>query len=423
MDQSGGFGRLSRRDFLAAGTAGLGIAGTSPLAYAAQQAPLPDTFTMFPENYTWSAAVRLAVGTCMYGGGDMGEIFKVCTALKGNTADNAAWFDAWKDMGERVARLGDQASGAGHRASAAAAYMRAANYIHIGERLRQPRTAETESAYVRAVDLFKRGLPAVSSVSVQAVEIPFEGGKNLPGYFVKGAGTLKWPTVVFFDGLDLTKEIQYFMGVSELVKRGMACLIVDSPGNGESIRFRGMPARHDFEVPGGAAIDYLQGRDDVDRERIGILGISLGGYWAPRAAAFEKRFKACVAWGALYDYHEIWKRRIAAAFKTALSVPGEHLTWFLGVDTMDAALRKLEPWTLAGVMSRIECPFLLTHGEADAQISVDDARRQFAEAGSRDKTLKIFTREEGGAQHCQLDNLTLGVTYIADWFADKLTKA
>ena len=228
---------------------------------------------------------------------------------------------------------------------------------------------------------------------------------------------------MFFDGLDLTKEIQYFLGVSEYVKRGMACLIVDSPGLGESIRFRGMPARYDFEVPGRAAIDYLQTRNDVDGERIGIVGMSLGGYWAPRAAAFEKRFKACVAWGAIYDYHEIWKRRIDAAFKTALSVPGDHLTWFLGVDTMDAALKKLEPWTLAGVLGKIECPFLLTHGEADAQISMDDARRQFAEVGSRDKTFKIFTREEGGAQHCQLDNLTLGVTYIADWFADKLTKA
>ena len=188
MDQSAGPG-FSRRDLLAVGTAGIGIAGMAPLAYAAPPAAPPDAFTMFPENYTWSAAVRLAVGTCMYGGGDMGEIFKVCEALRGNTADNAAWFEAWKNMGERVARLGDQASGAGHGATAAAAYMRAANYIHIGERLRQPRTPETQDAYARAVDLFKRGLPAVSSVSVESVEIPFEGGKSLPGYFVKRAGT------------------------------------------------------------------------------------------------------------------------------------------------------------------------------------------------------------------------------------------
>ena len=257
------------------------------------------------------------------------------------------------------------------------------------------------------------------------MEVPFEGGKSLPAYFVKKAGTeaVRYPTILFFDGLDVTKEIQYFRGVEELAKRGMACLILDGPGNGESIRFRGMPARHDSEVAGGAAIDYLEKRGDVNKDRIGVMGISLGGYFAPRAAAFEKRFKACVAWGAQYDYHAVWKSRVERAFKTALSVPGEHIAWFLGVDTMDAALKKLEPFTLAGVAGKIECPFLLTHGEADAQISTEIARKQFAEVGSKDKTFKIFTRQEGGAEHCQGDNLTLGITYIADWFTDKLVKS
>ena len=119
----------------------------------------------------------------------------------------------------------------------------------------------------------------------------------------------------------------------------------------------------------------------------------------------------------------MWKSRVERAFKTALSVPGEHIAWFLGVDTMDAALKKLEPFTLAGVAGKIECPFLLTHGEADAQISTEIANKQFAEVGSKDKTFKIFTRAEGGAEHCQGDNLTLGITYIADWFTDKLVKS
>ena len=81
----------------------------------------------------------------------------------------------------------------------------------------------------------------------------------------------------------------------------MACLIVDGPGNGESIRFRGMTARYDSNVAGSAAVDYLEKREDVDKDRIAVMGVSLGGYFAPRCAAFEKRFKACVAWGAIYD--------------------------------------------------------------------------------------------------------------------------
>lgn len=416
---------LNRRDFFGmgvAGVAGLTLATIPQLSHGAEaKAAADEVLMIFPGSYTWSAAVRGAIGASIGGGGEIGEIYKVCAALKGKLGDNQAWFAEWNKMGEKVALLAEQAKEKGYLQTASAAYMRAAFYIQMGERLRQPRTPETQKAYARSVELFKKGLPDVSYLSVEAVEVPFEGGKSLPAYFVKREGNpgVKWPTVVFFDGLDVTKEIQYFR-VPDLAKRGMACLILDGPGNGESIRFRGMPARHDSEVAGAAAIDYLEKRGDVDKDRIAVMGVSLGGYFAPRAAAFEKRFKACVAWGAQYDYHAVWKSRVETAFKTALSVPGEHIIWFLGVNTMDEALKKLEPFTLKGVGGKIECPFLLTHGEADAQISTEIARRQFAEVGSKDKTFKIFTREEGGAEHCQGDNLTIGIAYIADWLSDRL---
>jgi fermentation-respiration switch protein FrsA (DUF1100 family) len=119
----------------------------------------------------------------------------------------------------------------------------------------------------------------------------------------------------------------------------------------------------------------------------------------------------------------VWKERVDKAFKSSLSVPGEHILWFLGVDNMDQALEKLKPFTLEGVAQKVECPFLLTHGEKDAQISMESARKEFAAVGSKDKTLKIFTEEEGGSEHCQGDNLTLGITYIGDWLAEKLVKA
>ncbi len=73
-----------------------------------------------------------------------------------------------------------------------------------------------------------------------------------------------------------------------MVRRGLACLIVDGPGNGESIRFRGLKLRYDYEVPAGAAVDYLEGRKDVDPKRIGIMALSLGGYYAPRAPPLSR---------------------------------------------------------------------------------------------------------------------------------------
>jgi dipeptidyl aminopeptidase/acylaminoacyl peptidase len=413
---------MERRDVFrltAAGLAGAALAEGAPEAAQAQERA-EASLMLFPGNYTWSAAIRGAIATSLWGGADLGEVYKVVAALKGRAGEGPAWFAEWSAMAEKVARLGEAAEAAGHAATASAAYMRAANYYQTGERLLQPRSEESQRAYARAVALFKKGIPDVPFLAIEAVEVPFEG-KSLPGYFVKSrdaGGPL--PTLVFFDGLDITKEMQYFRGVPELIKRGLAVLIVDIPGTGEAIRFRAMPARHDTNVAGTAAVDYLATRRDVDKDRLAVMGISLGGYYAPRAAAFEPRFKACVSWGAIWDYHATWKKRVEKAFQASLSVPGEHIMWVLGVDNIDAALKKLEGFRLAGVAEKVACPYLLTHGERDAQIPMEDARALFNAIGAKDKTLKVFTFEEGGYEHCQGDNLTIGIAYIGDWLAERL---
>jgi dipeptidyl aminopeptidase/acylaminoacyl peptidase len=416
---------MERREVLLLTTGGLASLATTSVS--AETAAAADekrdlSFMMFPGNYTWSAAIRGVIASEMWGGADLGEINKVSATLKPDVGNNTAWFSQWSAMARKVAALGDEAASKGYKMTAAAAYMRAANYYQVGERLLQPRTDESQMAYGNAVSLFKKGIGEVQLLSIEPVEVPFEGGKSLPAYFVKNrnAGSAPLPTVVFFDGLDITKEIQYFHGVPELAKRGLATLIVDIPGTGESIRFRGMPARFDSNVAGSAAVDYLGTRSDVDRERIAVMGISLGGYYAPRAAAFEPRFKACVSWGAIWDYYATWKRRIDKAFQSSLSVPGDHIMWVLGVSSLEDALEKLRDWRLAGVADKVKCPYLLTHGERDAQIPLEDAQALFNAIGATDKTMKVFTVEEGGYEHCQGDNVTLGITYIADWLSDKL---
>jgi dipeptidyl aminopeptidase/acylaminoacyl peptidase len=406
----------------AAGFAGLAVADRLHATAAEAEDSRDESFMMFPGNYTWSAAFRGVIATSLWGGADLGEIYKVAAALKRSSGDGLAWFNEWISMAHKVAMLAEAAEVKGYTVTASAAYMRAANYLQTGERLLQPRTEESQQAYARAVALFKRGVANVPYLSIEPVEVAFEDGKSLPAYFVKSrnADTTPLPTLVFFDGLDITKELQYFRGVPELAKRGIACLIVDIPGTGESIRFRHMPARFDSNAAGTAAVNYLETRQDVDRNRLAVMGISLGGYYAPRAAAFEPRFKACVSWGAIWDYHATWKRRVEKAFQASLSVPGEHIMWVLGVSSIDEALKKLEEFHLTGIAERVRCPYLLTHGERDAQIPMEDARALFAAIGAADKTLKVFTLDEGGFEHCQGDNLTIGIAYIADWLSDKL---
>ncbi len=384
----------------------------------------PAYFMYFPGNYRWSAAFINMIGCIAYGGAEIGELHKIGRMLKDKgPEDDAAWFDACVKVADGVRAYAEKWDQQGYRFSAAHAYLRACNYYQMAERFRTPKDKTGLDVYRTGVECFHRHV-ALTDLKIEIVEVPYEG-KSLPGYFAhaQNAKSKRTPCVVFFDGLDVTKEIQFVRGVSDLVKRGISCLVMDGPGTGEAIRFRGFVLRHDYEAAGSACIDFLEKRVDVDPKKIGVVAISLGGYYAPRCAAMEPRFAACIAWGAQWDYYATWKKRIDAAFKTSLSVPGHHIMWILGVDSLDAALRALESYRLDGVMQKMRCPFLLVHGADDEQIPLADAQKQFDACGSKDKTLRVFTAEEGGAQHCQRDYLTLVVAEMWNWFEEKLLRA
>ena len=153
--------------------------------------------------------------------------------------------------------------------------------------------------------------------------------------------------------------------------------------------------------------------------RVAIISMSLGGYYTPRCAAMDPRYKAAIAWGAIWDYYETWQRRIKKLKEAALPVPADHLLWACGVETFEEALTKLEGFRLKGVAEKVQCPFLLMHGAEDAQVSMADAQTLFDSIGSKDKTFRVFTAEEGGAQHCQRDYLMLAVETVCDWLEEK----
>jgi dienelactone hydrolase len=381
----------------------------------------PKYFMYFPGNYRWSAAFVNMLGTAPFGGADMSELHAIGRLLDGKSGDDdEAWFDACVKVADRVRGHGDAFRAAGHAISASSFYLRACNYYQMGERFRTPKDARALDAYRTAVDCFHRFI-TLSGSAIEIVDVPFEDGA-LPGYFVRAqnARAARAPCVVFFDGLDVTKEIQFLRGVPDLLRRGISVLVMDGPGTGEAIRFRGMALRHDYEKAGSACVDYLEQRADIDSKRIGIIAISLGGYYAPRCAALEPRFAACVAWGAIWDYYATWKKRIDAGFKASMSVPGHHIMWILGAASLDEALKKLEPFRLDGVVQRMRCPFLVVHGADDEQIPLQHAQALYDACGSADKTLRVFTAEEGGAQHCQRDYLSLGTAVMWNWLEEKL---
>jgi fermentation-respiration switch protein FrsA (DUF1100 family) len=155
---------------------------------------------------------------------------------------------------------------------------------------------------------------------------------------------------------------------------------------------------------------------------VAIMAFSMGGYYAPRIAAFEKRYAACVAWGAHFDYHAVWverRKHIEAGGKNASSALFQ-LPFVMGTRDMDSAMEKLRDFKLAGVAERIECPTLIVHGLHDTIVPVEWAHKLYAAVGANNKHMKIFTPADGGSEHCHGDNRMVGANYVADWLADCL---
>ena len=383
-------------------------------------------FLYFPDNYRWSMGLLICLSGAPWTGVEIDEVNRVGRALRDKVGDDGAWFDEWVAMGDKVVERGRGEEQQGHKLTAAACFMRAQRYYQTGERFEQPKSQRGLDVYRKSVALFREAAAALRRPRIEPVEVPYENA-SLPALLVhpdpEVNGAKPAPAMVFFDGFDVTKELQYGYGVADLAARGVGCLIVDGPGNGESVRFRNLPLIAETERYASPVYEYLAGRPEFDSQRIGVMALSLGGYYAPRAASLEPRFACSVAWGAQWDYYEVWARRLeqlASGKVLSLSVPPEHLQWVFGVDSNEAALKVLEGFRLDGIVQKMKCPFLLVHGAGDEQIPLATAQKCFDAVGSKQKTFKVFTREEGGFHHCQVDNITIGVHYMWDWIADVL---
>jgi dipeptidyl aminopeptidase/acylaminoacyl peptidase len=383
------------------------------------------SFTYFPENYRWSHGLLIGLNMAPWGGAEIGEINRIGLRLKSCVGDDDAWFREWAREARTVEDRGRDLIAGGRAKSGAQYLQRATAYYHVGERFLQPKSAEGFSAYKRGVECLRDAANYIKRPRLEHVEIPYDDG-SLPAIYVHAEAANrggKVPAMVFFDGLDVTKEIQYLKGVADLAARGIACLIVDGPGNGESIRFRNFYLRPDTEHYAIPAFDYLASRPEVDPKHIGVMAISLGGYYAPRAAAFEQRYACCLAWGAQWDYQKIWLdrfERLARADTPSLSVASQHILWVLNASSQDDAIKRLAPFKLDGVVQKINCPFLMLHGEGDEQIPLGEAQKCFDAVGSKIKTFKLFTRDEGGYHHCQIDNQSICSAYMWDWLEQVL---
>ena len=254
------------------------------------------------------------------------------------------------------------------------------------------------------------------------MEVPYER-TTLPALFMKTPVPGPAPTVVIVNGMDNAKEMSIFFAGLEFARRGMHTLAMDGPGQGESLRLRGIHSRFDYEVPGAAAYDYVTRRPDVDAERVAIMGYSFGGYYSSRIAALEHRYAACVALSALHWDLAGWQTRIKEKNRSdpkSVAQSNFQFQWVVNAATPDDAIEVARKFSLADVAANIMCPFLVTHGGNDRVVPVENAPKLHAAVGSKDKTLRIFSTEEGGAEHAHVDNRQVGIDFAADWLSAKL---
>lgn len=373
-------------------------------------------FEYFPENYPWSAAVMCAVGM----GGELHEINQACRPLKEVSAGGhdpravTAWFESWDRVAEALERRAAADLAQGLHLTASEKYMRSAIYHMTAER-QAAGDEHAEESYVRTLNTFAAGVEHSASHRVEFVEVPYFES-TLPALFVaNGRGPA--PCLIIFNGTDSTKEMNYLFTYRHAAERGISLLVCDQPGSGAAIRLNGLTSRFDMELAATACVDWLEGRPEIDPNRIGIAGLSLGGYFAPRSAAFEKRLACCIAWGAIWDLPRV----VDHLFRSGTSaVPLSVFPRILGCSEAEL-VQALEPFRLEDVIGLVECPLLVMHGENDRQVPLWAATHTYEGAiNARSRTLKVFNGEEGGAEHCQFDLVSNGTAYMFDWVVSTL---
>ena len=313
------------------------------------------------------------------------------------------WCSAWSAFAAVHEQLGREALKAGYVLTATDHLKRASVYYHFAKFVFVHDRDAMQRAHMKAVQCRELASPFMRPPSTR-VEIPF-AGRAISALLRLPAGKERAPIVIMIPGLDSTKEELESYEVPFL-DRGIATLGIDGPGQGEAEY--DMPIRGDYEVPIRAVVDWIEQYEKVDSGRVGACGVSLGGYYAPRASAFEKRIKACIGLSGPYSLGENWER-LPELSREVFRVRSH-------VSTIDEARRHSETLSLGdGVAKQIECPLLLVAGKQDRLIDWRDSTRLAAEVSGPATVIAV---EDGN--HIVNNRPYRYRHQIADWMAEQL---
>jgi Alpha/beta hydrolase family len=382
-----------------------------------------------------------AAGHTSYHGAEIAECLEVARQIGG--ADPERWFAAWSGFASRLFEAAERSERAGHSASACGAYLRASNYWRAAWTFlfQAPIEARALDAYHRHREAFTRAAK-IMPLAGKAIRIPYEG-KFLHGYFfsatVDGAPC---KTLIVNGGYDSTAEEAFLFSGAAALARGYNAIVFDGPGQGAAIFEDGLVFRPDWEKVIGPVVDFLFTRPEVDRRRVALMGISFGGYLAPRAASFEPRLAALIADPGQLSLFEEMKRRLPPFVASRLLDREGFVSRILEFVLSRRLLHVSQGWALRrGLLvhglkmpidylkltavyvterpETIRCPTVICSAEND-EIGV--TARDLYDRLTCNKTFLAFKASEGAGEHCESGARAWFNQRVLDWLDETLAE-
>jgi hypothetical protein len=378
------------------------------------------------------------MGRGNYGGSAVGECYE--TASRIVDGDFQSFTNAWEVTAKRVEAIGWECLKKGHKVSARDAFLRATTYWGATTMYASATDPRRRSSYAEERICFREAAKLFEP-QIEAVNIPYENGRTIPGYFIPGglAGE-KRPTVLSLGGGDSALEEIYGTSSVGALRRGYNSLMFEVPG--QRAMFYDYPDlffRPDAEVPIGYVMDYVLSRSEVDPNKIALSGASLGGYFAPRAAAFERRLAAVIALPLIWDlqamgiellgldptkpYPRDLESHLGTQSLVRLVAQGDfRMRCGYANATIAEWLDGLHEFTLTGYEQNITCPLLVIAGESEFDPSrMEKEKIQWKKVMNHPKSqIRIGTTSEGGEGHSMVNNLLLKNEIEFDWLDDVL---
>ena len=371
------------------------------------------------------------------GAADIGEC--LATAAQIREPDGESWYAAWNATAERIDAAARMSLRGGHRASALSGFLRASNYFRTSYTflIGAPVEPRVLAGYRKQRTAFEAAIALLAPVG-ERIEIPYENSL-LHGYFFRAANNeRRRPTLIINGGYDSTAEEAFMFSGAAAVARGYNCVVFDGPGQGAAIIEKGVGFRPDWENVITPVVDFVLARAEVDATRLALMGISFGGYLAPRAASCEARLAALIADPGELSLFDEMKGRLPgfiakaleenragfamSLFRFILNRRMKHTTagwgirrgmWVHGVATPLDYMMLTRDYHSHGRAAQIHCPTLVTHAEND-DIGAT-ARALFEALPPGNKQFLEFAAGDGAGEHCEVGARLLFNQRAFDW--------